>query len=65
MSLFCYLVVRFLFIACLLYTRKKVKLFLKLESNSLAIYNSLESGANKTCGDVFQGTHVIELVDFF
>ena len=43
----CRLVVRFRLFACLLYARKKVKFFLKLESNSLAVHDTLEPGANK------------------
>ena len=59
----CRLVVRFRLFPCLLYARKKVKFFLKLESNSLAVHNTLEPGANKM-GDIFVGTQIITLVVF-
>ena len=58
-----YLVARFRLFPCLLYARKKEKFFLKLESNSLAVHNILEPGANKM-GDVFVGTQIITQVVF-
>lgn len=42
---------------------KKVNFFLKLESNSLAVHNTLEPEANKT-RDIFVGTQIIALVVF-
>ena len=61
MSFFsCTLSFNTLFTLCL----KKVKFFLKLESNSLGVHNTLEPGANEV-GDIFVGTQIIALVVFF